>query len=152
MNNIKSYLTIVLCMAIFWSFISHMGLYWENYLECEENFVSAKKFIQTEVCKDPIVRAELKKFDYCDNLEKITKTAPWACAALATASDLKLCANDSCYLFAINVTDQLPKIIVFSIITLFLLLWASSKQIGINNQERMVQYYSLPGIQKIKDR
>ena len=150
MNNIKSYITIFLCIGIFWTLISQCGVYWENLIECREDFESANKFIETEVCKDSVVRAALKKFDYCDKLEKVTKTAPWACAILRTAADLKICPNDSCYIFAVNVTDQLPKIIVFGIITIFLLTWAASKQIGINNQEHMVQYYSLPSSEKFK--
>ena len=151
MNNIKSYITMVICGALLWTMVSHAGIVWDNYLECQDRMEEAEALLNSDACRNPMKRAKLNSM--CNQKEKVRKTPLAVCTMLSSAQELKICPKDSCYIFATNVTQQLPKIAFVVTLTIFLLLWASSKTISNNNKQREVDRWSLPiGTYTIRDK
>ena len=142
MNNIKNYFTIFLCIACFWTLVSQVGLALENFHLCEFELKRARTLIESTTCLNSDKRAMWSK--ECNDSENIVRRPLLVCTLLKTANQLKLCPEDSCHIFATNVTNQLPKIMFVVTITLFLLFWLSGSNIRQNYKREQERKWALP--------
>lgn len=113
-----------------WS-VSKIGLYHSKFVNRSIKYEEARFLLQSDACTDPRRRAVLSEL--CMNSQKITYTKPWLGALFDTADEL-----------SIPYTQNLPKIIICTLIVAVVVLMASGIQIKRNNEKSDADYWRLP--------
>lgn len=111
--------------------VSKCGVYHRHYVERSVKFEEARFLIMSDACTDPRRRAVLSEL--CMQKQKMLYTKPWLGAIFDTADDL-----------SIPYSQNLPKIIIATMIVALVVLLASGIQIRRNKQSDEARYWSLP--------
>lgn len=114
-----------------------------HYNSRRRSYERARKYLQTEVCTNPRVRASLGEYSLCEQSEETMDKPPFITAILDTAEDIHICGNGYCSMLGVNITNALPQVILTLAIIAVIILWASGVQLRRNKQRQSDDYFSL---------
>ena len=104
----------------------------------------ANRFLNTETCTNPRVKADLGDFNLCTKSEEILAQSPFFKALYDVAEDNSICGRGKCYMFYTDVTSNIHKIIITLGILSILVCFLSGLQIKKHRYEAASNYYRLP--------
>ncbi len=137
MKSISSYVSGILSFGLLCWIVSKVGVYHSHYVSRSIEYDQAKKYLKSDTCTDPILKADLGDFNLCDRSIRILYTHPWVHAIYDTAEDLRYCGHDAC-------SKYLPKIIVIVLIIATAILLVAGCQIRQDHRVATRDYFSLP--------
>lgn len=124
--------------------ISQLGNLSNHYQTRRRAYSRAQTHLQTEVCTNPRVRAELGEYSRCEESEETMGRPPLFTAIVDTAEDIHICGNGYCSMLGVNITNALPQVIITMGIIAVIILWASGIQLRRNRDRNSEKYWSLP--------
>ena len=119
--------------------------YW---IDRSKEYKQASAFMLSENCQNPLLRAHLGKFNRCEEAEEILGRYPIVTALHDVATDLNICGHNRCHIFYMDVTQNLPKLVVGIGILSLLGVWLFRKNCADNRRLREIDYYTLPSNKK----
>lgn len=128
-------------LAFFVFQLGHFQLY---YLSRRKEYQRASVFIQSENCKNPLLRAQLGSFNLCDQSERVLGRYPFVSAIHDVAEDLHICGHSRCEIFYMDITSNLHKIVLGMVFLSLIGLWIFKKTMSDARSKREYEYYSLP--------
>lgn len=120
--------------------------YW---IDRTKEFRQATAFMMSENCQNPLLRAHLGKFNRCEEAEDILGRYPVVTALHDVATDLNICGHSRCHIFYMDITQNLPKVVVGIGILSLAGMWLFKKNCSDNTRLREIEYYTLPTDKKM---
>ena len=136
---ISSISSIILFTTI--SYIGHFYSYWTTH---SKEYARAQVFIKTETCTNPRVRSQLGDFNLCDRSETILSQPPIVAALFDVARDLSICGNNRCSVFYIDITKNLFKFVLGTVVLATLGVWSGMLDLKQLYEQRIIDHYKLP--------
>lgn len=139
-----SYVTLFLSFSICMYIITQFGSFHNYWNKRMIEHKKANRFLKTETCTNPRVKADLGDFNLCTKSEEIISQSPFFKALYDVAEDNSLCGRGKCYMFYTDVTSNIHKIIITLGILSILVCFLSGLQIKKDRHENAMNYYRLP--------
>ena len=139
-----SYITLFISFSVCMYIITQFGSFHNYWNKRVIEHRKANRFLKTETCTNPRVKADLGDFNLCTRSEEILAQSPFFKALYDVAEDNSLCGRGKCYMFYTDVTSNIHKIIITLGILSILVCFLSGLQIKKNRHEDAINYYRLP--------
>ena len=109
-----------------------------------KEYKQASTYMQSENCQNPLMRAHLGSFNKCEDAEEILGRYPVITALHDVATDLNICGHGRCHIFYMDITNNLHKIVLGSILLSMLGVWIFKRTCAERKHNRDMEYYTLP--------
>ncbi len=139
-----SYVTLCTSIFIICYLITQLSSFFDYWNKREKENIRAHKFLETEACLNPRVRAELADFNLCHKSEEIISQSPMFRALYDIAEDNSICGRGKCYMLYVDVTSNIHKIIITLGIMLILVCFLSGARVKQHRNEDYLNSYRLP--------
>lgn len=123
------------------TFVTQIREYHICLLNHRKEATRAEVYLQSQVCMDARVKANLGDFHKCDEASRILEISPWIAAWYDIVENWNICGHGRCELFIEDITQRVPTIVWGALIVLVFILYQQMKQ---NASMQRVAQYQIP--------
>ena len=141
--SVVSTLTLISMAAM----ASQVREYHMRYLHHTKEVTKAEVYLNSQVCMDARVKANLGDFHKCDEAAHIVDISPWIAAWYDLIENWHVCGHGRCELLLEDITERVPWIIWTALAVVITLYYFQMRQ---NHQiQQMAQYHIPYGYQRL---
>lgn len=121
--------------------------YHMRYLHHRKEASRAEVYLDSQVCVDARVKANLDGFHRCEEAARILEISPWVAAWYDIVENWHVCGHGRCELLLEDITQRVPTIVWGALVVLCFLLYNQFKQTA--QIQRMQQFHIPYGYERL---
>lgn len=138
----------IVSMFVLAFMVSQLGNFHAYWVLRSREWVQATTFLNSENCRNPLIKSSLGTFNLCETSEQICSRFPLTSAIHDVAQDLNVCGHDRCTVFYMDITANLHKIVIGSAVLSVIGMYVFKRCCDDNKIEQQIRYYQLPSHMK----